>query len=90
MNRRGFLGALLAASSAPAIARASSLMKLSPIFSETESGIIVPINPLSIITTAGFRVGDLISIAGLTAISGRPQVFRVIQSSKDSLVIDFS
>lgn len=38
MNRRGFLQACLVACAAPAIARASSLMKMVP----TESGLIVP------------------------------------------------
>jgi hypothetical protein len=42
MNRRGFLGSVLALAVAPAIVRASSLMKLAPEFEEIESGLIVP------------------------------------------------
>lgn len=46
MNRRGFLGSMLALCAAPAIVRASSLMKIAPGFEELESGIVVPGNQL--------------------------------------------
>jgi hypothetical protein len=42
VNRRGFLGSILAGAIAPAIVRASSLMKLAPGLEELESGIVVP------------------------------------------------
>jgi hypothetical protein len=42
VNRRGFLGSILAGAMAPAIVRASSLMKLAPGFEVAESGLIVP------------------------------------------------
>lgn len=42
MNRRGFLGAMLALGAAPAIVRASSLMRLAPSMELTDSGLIVP------------------------------------------------
>lgn len=38
MNRRGFIGAILAAAAAPAVVKASSLMKWVP----TESGLLTP------------------------------------------------
>lgn len=37
MNRRGFLGAMLAAATAPAVVKASSLMRWAP----TDSGLLV-------------------------------------------------
>jgi hypothetical protein len=46
MDRRGFLGSVLALAAAPAIVRASSLMKLAPGMAETESGIVVPVAEL--------------------------------------------
>lgn len=39
MNRRGFLGAILASGAAPAIVRASSLM---PVFARLDSGLLAP------------------------------------------------
>lgn len=45
MNRRGFLGAILAAGIAPAVVRASSLMRLSGIIVPSTE-IIVPDNKL--------------------------------------------
>jgi len=46
MDRRGFLGAILAAAAAPAIVRASSLMKLAPGLEIAESGLIVPVTEI--------------------------------------------
>jgi hypothetical protein len=79
MNRRGFLGAILAAASAPAIVRAQSLMP-------TRSGILVP-EPTKlwvpkaygggraggkVIQTSGghigFVIGDLFTIAGVSGV----------------------
>ena len=45
-TRRGFLGSMLALAAAPAIVRASSLMKIAPGMRELESGIVVPGNQL--------------------------------------------
>lgn len=70
MNRRGFLGAILAAAAAPAIVRAESLMP-------TRSGILVPEptklwrpNPYIIQTMdgglRGLQMGDLFTIAGVS------------------------
>ena len=42
MERRGFLRAMLAVGAAPAIVRASSLMKMPPRFAVLESGIVAP------------------------------------------------
>lgn len=50
MNRRGFLGAMLLLGAAPAIVKASSLMKMSP------TGIILPSHPM---------VGDTITFEGV-------------------------
>jgi hypothetical protein len=67
MNRRGFLGAILVAASAPAIVRAQSLMP-------TRSGVLVPERttiwkPKPYIAringTHGLRAGDFIQIAGV-------------------------
>lgn len=75
MNRRGFLGAILAAASAPAIVRAESLMP-------TRSGILVPERPeilrppvIGIDETIrsgfilslgpGLKLGDIVTIAGV-------------------------
>lgn len=55
MNRRGFLGAILAAGCAPAIVRASSLMKV--------SGIIIPTTAEVIAVNGGNR---LLSIEMIT------------------------
>jgi hypothetical protein len=46
MDRRGFLGAILAAAAAPAIVRASSLMKLAPGLEIAESGLVVPVTEI--------------------------------------------
>jgi hypothetical protein len=46
MDRRGFLGAIFAAAAAPAIVRASSLMKLAPGLEFAESGLIVPVTEI--------------------------------------------
>ena len=75
MDRRGFLGAILAAASAPAIVRAQSLMP-------TRSGILVPektklwvpepyvaegkVRVQTLGGTRGLRMGDALTIAGVT------------------------
>lgn len=59
MNRRGFLGAILAGAMAPAVVRASSLMKLAPGLEQTTSGLIVP--------TSRIRTGNqLLTIEQIT------------------------
>lgn len=62
MNRRGFMGSMLALCAAPAIVRASSLMKLAPGFERLESGLIVPGNGLltiEAITAEALRVFEV-------------------------------
>lgn len=48
MNRRGFLGAILAAGVAPAIVRSGSLMR---VFARAESGLFVPELPGLVVGT---------------------------------------
>lgn len=55
MNRRGFLGAMLAACAAPAIVRAGSLMRINP--------AIVPDDRVVIITQYGTDIGHMVEEA---------------------------
>lgn len=50
MNRRGFLGAILAAGAAPAIVKAASLM---PVFTRSASGLFVPPTRLDVLYQFG-------------------------------------
>lgn len=89
MNRRGFLGAILAAATAPAIVRAQSLMP-------TRSGILVP-QPVRIWKpkpyvmqtvgggARGLRMGDLFTIAG---VSGTFRVTNVQSGALDVVSLE--
>lgn len=72
MNRRGFLGSILAAAAAPAIVRAESLMRIIvpsdeiilPGWMETASLAAARPAISTILGAGGFSVGDLITISG--------------------------
>lgn len=58
MNRRGFIGAILAASAAPAIVRAESLMRVSGLIIPAERPIVTALTNQQIIEIALKRIGE--------------------------------
>jgi len=64
MNRRGFLGAILAASAAPAIVRAESLMRVSGIVMPKWAQTAKVTGSILIVSHHGMALGDIFTIAG--------------------------
>lgn len=71
MNRRGFLGSILALASAPAIVRADSLMRIVP-----RQAVIVPLGDIA--------AGDIISIEGVTSLF---RVVQSYDLSRDEMIV---
>jgi hypothetical protein len=78
MNRRSFLGTMLAACAAPAIVRASSLMKLAPGMVELESGLVVPTSTLR--TGGQLLTIEEITREALRVLNKNMTTFRVVSS----------
>ena len=76
MQRRGFLGAMLAAAAAPAFVRAGSLMRVNTEIIAAPS-VIAPISSI-IAPGHSMRIGDRFTIAGL---AGMFQVTEMVDSS---------
>lgn len=74
MNRRGFLGAMLAACAAPAIVRVDSLMRIVPV----ETQIILPDSYLAFVHPDVCE--DLLKLTEMRMEIGRVEAFRFIMS----------
>jgi hypothetical protein len=91
MQRRGFLGSILAACMAPAIVRASSLMP-GRALTLSDGGIIVGDSIMETIMTTGgnLMTGDIITIAGVKDAYGRLVRFRTGLVSAGSTQLEFA
>lgn len=89
MNRRGFLGAILAAAAAPAIVRGQSLMRVATIEElPAPDGFKVAEGSKLLVPDSGLMVGDVFTMAGVTGLHGMLKQFVVRSVCSESGVIE--
>jgi hypothetical protein len=86
-TRRSFLGAILAAAAAPAIVKAELIMPVRKILAPPDPvAELRKVGAMSIISTVGLKVGDVITIAGVAGCHALQQ-FIVTQEETSSMFI---